>query len=101
MAWTATTFKARWTEFAPTEDARVVAVLTAAARRCAPSVFGADTDEAVGLYAAHLLATSPHGMQARQEGDDTTTYYAEWARLARQRAGGPWSVGQGPGGMLR
>jgi len=101
MAWTATTFKARWPEFAPTADARVEAVLVSAARRCAASVFGADTDEAVGFYAAHLLATSPHGTQARKGDSDTPTYYVEWQRLARQRAGGPWSVGQGPGGMLR
>lgn len=101
MAWTASTFKSRWPEFAPTADAQVDAVLVAAARRCDARVFGDDTDEAVGFYAAHLLATSPQGQQARLESDKAdTTYRAEWLRLARQRAGGPWSVGQGPSGMV-
>lgn len=101
MAWTPTTFRARWPEFATLADSQVQANLTAAARRCDSRVFGDDTDEAVGYLAAHLLAMSPGGQQARLEGKEgTTTYYAEWQRLARQRAGGPWVIGQSPDGLL-
>lgn len=103
MAWTATTFKARWPEFTPTDDARVTAALADAAALCDARVYGASYDLAVGLTAADLLATSPAGVQARlnpKGSDATTTYRAALLKIMRARAGGPWAVGQGNGGML-
>ncbi len=95
MAWTATTFKARWPEFAPTDDARVEAALADAAEYSDVGLFGDRHDLAVGLYAAHLLATSPAGQHSRLESDKAdTTYRAEWERMARQVAAGPWTIGQ-------
>ncbi len=96
MAHTAATLKARFSEFDQVPDARVTADLAAATRRCNASVFGDDLDEAVALLCGHLLACSPFGQQAGigPDGEGTTTYLAEWRRLARQRAGGPWTVGQ-------
>lgn len=99
MAWTASTFKARWAEFAPQSDDLVDAVLAEAAAECDERVFGASYDHAVGLLAAHKMAVSPFGQTARQEGGDksSTTYLDEWSRLTRARAGGPWVTGYRPG----
>lgn len=94
MAHTATTFKARWSEFAPIDDATVTAALAEATESCNATDFAERFDEAVGLLAAHKLAISPMGQQARlesKEGD--TTYRQEWARLSRMCCGGPWAVG--------
>jgi hypothetical protein len=90
VAWTAATLKARFAEFGPTPDAVVTACLVAAANQVDPRLFGDDTDEAVGWLAAHKLASSPHGVQARLEKTSPeTVYLAEWRRIARTRAGGP------------
>jgi len=98
MGWSAASFKAARPEFAPVADARVEAALQDAERLCDVRLFRADHDAAVSARAAHILAVSPHGMQARMEpaADGKTTYLAEWERLARARAGGPWAVGQRP-----
>jgi hypothetical protein len=97
VAWTAASFKEQWPEFAPTPDALVEAKLAAAALQCDARLFGDDTDEAVGLLAAHKLASSPHGAPARlDKTDPLTVYKAEWNELARKRAGGPWAIGQKP-----
>lgn len=101
MAWTPTTFRARWTEFAPTADAVVQAALNEAARRTDARVFGDRTDDAVGLLAAHNLSISPQGMPARLESKDgETTYMVALKLLRRERAGGAWAIGQGPTGWL-
>lgn len=101
MAWTPTTFRARWTEFAPTADAVVQAALDEATRRTDARLFGNRTDDAIGLRAAHNLSLSPGGQQARLESEKgTTTYMTELRTLMQERAGGPWTVGQGPTGML-
>ncbi len=96
-AYTPTTFKARWTEFTPVADALVTSALAEATRECDARVFGTRIDDAIGLLAAHKLAISPQGQAARLVAKDgSTTYGTEWARIARQRAGGPWAVGQTP-----
>jgi hypothetical protein len=99
MVWTAATFKARWAEFTPTPDATVTAVLAEAATYCDERLFGDRYDQAVGLYAAHLLSIAPFGQQARADGKGPpgtdTTYLQQWTRLARAVAGGPWTMGRG------
>jgi|SRR5579859_3168472 len=105
MAWTPTTFVARWPEFAPTLAANpsiVQSALDEAARRCDVRVFATRMDDAVGLMAAHLLAISPYGEQSRLDTDKAeTTYNIEWKRLAKMAAGGAWAVGIGPTAPLR
>lgn len=94
MAWTPTTFKARWPEFAPTSDAKVQAELDQAARNVDPAYFGEKTDDAVGLLAAHLLAISPHGASARLESDKAqSTYGTQYEEMARNACGGAHAIG--------
>lgn len=101
MAWTAASFKARWPEFEPVADDTVTGALAEAGRRNDARVFGDRTDDAVGLYAAHLLAISPGGQQARLKSDSAnTTYNREWERLAAACAGGGWTAGMRPDGSM-
>ena len=101
MAYTATTFKAAYTEFANVADARVTLELANATRRCNATVFGDDFDAAVALLTAHLLSLSPFGQRGTQdETANTTRYWDEWKRLARARAGGPWVTGQNADGTV-
>ena len=98
MTWTAASFKSRWPEFVPIEDARVEAALAEAALETDARVYGRSYDHAVGLLAAHKLAVSPAGQQARLEAKDaSTTYEAERRQLGRKRGGGPWVTGYRPG----
>jgi hypothetical protein len=98
MAWTAATFKARWKEFVPTDDALVnQALAEAAAEGLDPRLFGDLLDYAIGLQAAHNLAISPGGQSARLEKESIRTVYSERLdALKRQRAGGAWAIGQTP-----
>jgi Protein of unknown function (DUF4054) len=95
------TFKARFPEFARLPDATLNDVIARATKRTNPTVLGEETDEAIGYMAAHLLALSPYGQQARlSEPGKMTTYYQHWLEIARYKsvgyarvtgiAGGPW-----------
>ena len=67
---------------APNGSARVQAALDSATRRTDASVFGADTDDAIFFLAAHLLAASPSGKDARLKGEAfESLYLAERRRL--------------------
>jgi hypothetical protein len=67
---------------APNGTARVQAALDSATRRTDASVFGADTDDAIFFLAAHLLAASPSGKDARLKGEAfESLYLAERRRL--------------------
>lgn len=95
MAWTPTTFRARWPEFTATPDALVQPALDEAARSVDPRLFAAQTDDAVGWLAADLIARSPGGENARLVAKDGTTTYGDRFRvIARGRAGGGWFAGQ-------
>ena len=103
MAWTASTFKSRWSEFAPTPDSLVDAVLAEAFEEVDERVYGAKADHAVGLLAAHKLSVSPQGQQARLDPKEagsaphgTTMYGLEFDALARSVGGGPWAFGMTP-----
>ena len=101
MAWTATTFKARWPEFKPTLDSLVDAVLAESVTELDARVFGATFDTAVGLLAAHKLTSGPSGQTSRLASDmGDSTYRQQLQRLKRQRAGGAWSAGQKPDGSM-
>ena len=103
MGWTASTFKARWAEFAPCSDSLVDAALAEALEEVDERVYGAKADAAVGLLAAHKLSISPQGQQSRldpkaqQDGPHgTTTYGCEFDGLAKIVGGGPWAMGMLP-----
>jgi hypothetical protein len=50
---------------------------------------GNQTDEAIGYMAAHLLALSPFGQQARlSEPGKVTTYMQHWLDIARYKSVG-------------
>ena len=104
MAVTASTFKSRWPEFSALADPDVTAAIAEATRRTDARVMGDRFDDAVSLLAADLLATGAFGQQARQDPKATqgavSTYRAQLQTLRRERAGGAWAAGQGPGGLL-
>jgi hypothetical protein len=94
VAWTPTTFKARWPEFARTADAQVQAALDAADRRVDERYFGARTDDAIGLLAAHELMISPQGAAARLATDEADTPYRRlYDELARAAGAGAHAIG--------
>lgn len=93
MATTYAGFIVERPEFAAVPEAQITAAITSATRRCNAAHFGADLDDAVSLYAAHLLSLSPFGKPARKADDGVSSYLIEWKRLARARAGGPRTVG--------
>ena len=102
MGWTASTLKARYSEFSELGDSLVDAVLAEAPNECYPRVYGDRYDQAVGLAAAHKLGINP-GSVARLDPKavtdtphGTTTYGQEWDALAAQSAGGFWSSGMRP-----
>lgn len=106
MAWTPTTFKERWPEFV-VDDALVQKALDDAAEYNDERLLGAQYDAGVGLYAAHLLAMQQPGQPARLDpkaikaaNGALTTYQAQWRDLAYAKAGGMWTIGVGPTGVL-
>ena len=94
--WTATTFKARYGDFASVPSATVTAALAEADSETDARVFGDTYEQAVGLLAAHKLCTSALGERARVDGakPGETTYLLERNRLDRKKAGGPFVIGQ-------
>ena len=107
MPWTPTTFCQAYPTFQPTLDVDtakgttvVAQALATALLECDARVFGQSQDEAVRLYASHLLAIDPGGQMARLDskakGGATSTYLDEWNSLARRKGGGAWTAGQRP-----
>ncbi len=99
MAWTPTTFKAAYLEFAEVPDAAVLDALTVATAGNDVRMCGeARLDRMIALDAADALSTGPFGQQARLDpkSDGRTTYRVQWERLARECAGGPIAIGQTP-----
>ena len=91
MTLSVASFKVRFPEFAQTPTALIETALADAYRNCDERVYGEKLDQAAGFYAADQIATSPFGMQARLETDDSvTTYWVQYERLARSCAGGAW-----------
>ena len=93
------TFKARFPEFARLPDVTLNDVIARATARTNATVMGDQADEAIGYMAAHLLALSPYGQQARlSEPGKTTTYYQHWLEIARYKTVGYARVTSGVGG---
>jgi hypothetical protein len=93
MAVTRTTFLVRFPEFNRASEPLIDAYIEAASLQVDDSVWGDKADLGVELTAAHLLALSPFGQQARMVNKDGSTTYGErLSSMQRQVAGGPWLV---------
>jgi hypothetical protein len=83
------TFRARFPEFANLPDATLLDAIDRGAAQSDATIFGDLVDESTGYLAAHFLALSPYGQQARLVGaNESTTYYIHWRRLANKKAAG-------------
>jgi hypothetical protein len=79
------TFRVQYPEFKTALDPFVQAFLDAAAREINPTELGEAYDNAHGLLAAHKLAISPFGKQARMVNEDgSTTYEKEYDAVLRR-----------------
>lgn len=83
------TFRIVFPEFAKTADARVDAFLGMAILECSEEAYGAQFATAVGYLAAHLIAQSPYGQNARSSDASTgrTTIYQEHFERLQTMAG--------------
>lgn len=67
---------------APNGDIRITRAIASATARTDAAVFGDDTADAIFYLAAHLLAASPSGKDARLKGEGfESLYLAERQRL--------------------
>lgn len=97
MAVTLASFRVAFPEFGEASDSLVQAKLDEATLALDARVFGVRFDEAVRYRAAHTLALSPFGQNARLVAKDgSTTYGTHLDAVTRSCAGGPWVVGQLP-----
>lgn len=91
MAVDLNSFKANRPEFANAGDALITATLAQVELRVSDS-WGDRRDEVVELEAAHALASSPFGRNARLTAKDGTTTYGE--TLRRMKYGHAWGRGR-------
>lgn len=92
------TFKARFPEFSRLPDPTIKDAIARGTARTNSTVMGDQTDEAIGYMAAHLLALSPYGQQARlSEPGKMTTYYQHWYDIAQYKAVGYARITNGCG----
>ncbi len=81
-------FRVRGPEFLNQTPERVQAALDAATLRTDEDIFEDDTDSAIFYLAAHLLAASPTGADARLKGEGfVSLYLQERQRLEALHAG--------------
>lgn len=84
MAVNRNDFLARFPEFEPASRPMINASIAEAVRGVDATIFGDKTDDAVRWLAAHLLAISPFGMQARLVSKEGASTYGErFAMLTR------------------
>lgn len=91
MAISASEFDTRFPEFAGRPDSLLADVLAEAGRSAASGSYHTEArrNDAIALYAAHLLAISPFGREMRlQNADGTTLYSKRLDRLQRIAAMG-------------
>lgn len=89
MAVTHASFRARFREFARTDQAVVEAEIANATRTVDVRKYGLQADDVIGLEVAHRLALRPNGEFARlkpMKGDkEIRTTYGELLKAARRR----------------
>lgn len=79
---TLTTFKGRFPEFQGVPDVQVEDAITRATAQTGRIWKPSLADESIGYLAAHFLAMSPFGQQARlAAADGNTTYMSHYKRL--------------------
>lgn len=89
MTMSYTQFLIQWPEFSGTDAALVQAHLDAAALEIDPAIWGPKADQGQGYLAAHKLALSPFGQNARLVAKDgSTTYFKHFSRLQGMVASG-------------
>ena len=77
-----TSWRAAYPEFRGVSDGTCQAKLDEAALQVDPGVWGAKAGAGHGLLAAHLLASSPFGQNAKMSSVDAgTTYLANFKRM--------------------
>lgn len=82
-------FRKQFPEFINVPDVLITAMLTAAALEVDPEVWGVKADQGQAYLAAHKLALSPWGNNARLVArDGSTTYETHYRRLVVQVARG-------------
>ena len=82
-------FRVRFPEFADLADSLVTAKIGEAQRRCDAGLWGSKYQDGVFYLAAHLLAISPFGQDARlSQANNETVYYSEHKRLQSMVATG-------------
>lgn len=77
-------FSTRYPEFASVDEQLIEKKLAEAAERISATAFGSSFDTAQGLFAAHLLWSSPFGASMRLEGggeEQTSRYWREYSQL--------------------
>jgi len=93
MALDLSTFRELYPEMERVPDATVQAKLDEAEGRLDPDYWDTVFDQAHGLKAAHLIAISPAGRQARLNPDkadgNTSIYEREFDRMVQERYTGP------------
>jgi Protein of unknown function (DUF4054) len=83
------TFKARFPEFNRLPDVMIQDAINRGVAQTNANVFGPLQDEASAYLAAHFLALSPYGQQARLVSKDgSTTYFSHWLRIAQLKSAG-------------
>lgn len=84
-------FRVLFPEFNGVADAMVTGWLTQAALSIDSSIWGPKASLGQGYLAAHYLATSPFGQNAKavnKDGQENTTYMQNYKRLQREVSGG-------------
>jgi hypothetical protein len=75
------TFQFDFFEFAETDPALIERALARAQRMVDATVWGDQTDDAVGLLTAHYLAMANRGSNEKVKPGQTTTYWDEFVEL--------------------
>jgi len=80
-----TSFKVKFPEFGKADVGLIQSALDSASTQIDTTVWGAKADEGLAYLAAHTLALSPMGQNAKLVAKDgeTTTYITHYKRLQR------------------
>lgn len=84
-------FRTMFPEFAGANDGMVDAFLARAAVSTPAESWGVLADEGQLYLTAHLLATSPHGQNARLAADDATSTYGARYQDLRAEVAASWA----------
>lgn len=86
MAISEAQFLIRFPEFEGAPAGLIDEVIAEATRRVDPDQYLETTDDAIKYLAAHKLAISPYGQQARLSTDGSSTYKVEFDELRSEAA---------------